>query len=77
MLTGIAGGETLKAAPSLPNISRVKLSIKTSTLRCSQRFLSAYVYDHCGHTREVQGLHCLTAAFEDGADRRILLFVPG
>jgi hypothetical protein len=25
-----------------------------------------------GHATEVQGLHCLAAAFEDEADRRIL-----
>ena len=30
-----------------------------------------------GHTREVQGLHSLTAAFEDGADRRTLFFMLG
>jgi hypothetical protein len=30
-----------------------------------------------GHTREVQGLHSLAAAFEDEADRRTLSFIPG
>ncbi len=30
-----------------------------------------------GHTTEVQGLHSLTAAFENGADRRTLSFIPG
>ncbi len=31
--------------------------------------------DRFGHRREVQGLHSLTAAFEDEADRRTLFFV--
>jgi hypothetical protein len=30
-----------------------------------------------GHTREVQGVHSLTAAFGDGADRQSLFFMLG
>ncbi len=33
--------------------------------------------DQFGHTREVQGLHSLAAAFENEADCRALSFIPG
>jgi hypothetical protein len=40
-------------------------------------FATTIMNGRIGHTREVQGLHSLTAAFEDGADRRTLSFIPG
>jgi hypothetical protein len=42
-----------------------------------KRPLSKFTNVGLGHTPEVQGLQSLTAAFEDEAGRRILLFVLG
>ena len=53
---------------------------QTSEKRCganrvAERLLSELANSRLGHATEVQGLHSLTAAFEDEAVRRNLSFI--
>ncbi len=58
-----------------PALKALEIAILKDVKSLPEAAAASRANDRFGHATEVQGLHILTAAFEDGADRRTLSFI--